>query len=133
MIEVNNTTKSRIDLRLVKRVTAEFLKVHKKSSLDVSIAFIGDQAMRRLNKTYRGKDKPTDILTFDGEQDFLGEIIIDYAQIKRQAKLYSSSIKEELVFILVHGLLHLLGHEDDTEAGRLKMISLGETFIKNKL
>lgn len=133
MIEINNTTRSRIDLSLVETTVRKFLKAHRKSSLDVSVAFIGDRAMKRLNHAYRGKSKPTDILTFEGEGDFLGEIIIDYAQIRRQAKIYSASIKEELVFILVHGLFHLLGYEDETEDERLKMIKLGEAFIKNKL
>ncbi len=95
----------------------------------ISIAFIGDQVMARLNQQYRKLKRPTDILSFAGEGSDLGEIIIDYVQIKRQAKKYSKSINQELIFILVHGLLHLLGHDDETEKDRQKMITLGEKFI----
>lgn len=98
--------------------------------VELSIAFVGDKIIRDLNKVYRGIDKTTDILTFSGEDKFLGEVIIDYAQIKRQAKKFNNSIKKELIFILVHGLLHLLGYDDKTEKGRLEMEEMGEEFIK---
>lgn len=132
MVEINNKTKSKIDLVLVKKIAEKFLLAHGKKNFDVSVAFIGDAAMRALNKKYRKKDKPTDVLSFLGEGKFLGEIIIDYAQIKRQAKLYKNSVRHELIFILVHGLLHLLGYDDKIERGRLEMERLGERFI-NKI
>lgn len=142
MIEINNRTKNQIDLKMIESVIAQFLKKYKKAKTDISLAFISDAEMRKLNKTYRHIDKPTDILSFPVADEsplyergikgsFLGEIVIDYAQIKRQAKLYSGSTREELVFILVHGLLHLLGYEDETEKGRKKMEELGKKFIKD--
>ena len=91
---------------------------------------VGDKTIRKLNKIYRHKDKTTDILSFDGEDDFLGEIIINYAQIKRQAKKFNNTVKKELMFILAHGLLHLIGYDDKDEKGRLKMEKLGNEFIK---
>ncbi|MCK4539694.1 rRNA maturation RNase YbeY [Candidatus Parcubacteria bacterium] len=129
MIEINNKTKAKIDIKLIKKITEDFFSYYKIKNKELSIAFIGDAVMSRLNKQYRGKDKPTDILSFRGEGDELGEIIIDYAQIKRQAKKYSKSVKEELIFILVHGLLHLIGYEDETENGKRKMKKLGKEFI----
>ncbi|MCK4553376.1 rRNA maturation RNase YbeY [Candidatus Parcubacteria bacterium] len=154
-IEINNKTRSKIDLALVKKVAEKFLKYYKKrirrgatnaahanENIEVSIAFIGDKTIRRLNKTYRGINKITDVLAFpdvtvgtspDNEQsNFLGEIIINYIQVKRQAKRFGNSIRQELVFILVHGLLHLLGYDDKTEKGRREMERLGKEFI-NKL
>ena len=106
----------------------------------MSVAFVGDQAMRSLNKAYRRKDKPTDVLSFvykekawPGEPELLGEIVIDYQQIKRQAKPAKKSERQELVFILVHGLLHLAGYDDKTERERLNMIKIGEEFIHGYL
>jgi len=131
MVEINNKTKAKIGLPIVKKTAEKFLKFYKKANKEVSIVFVGDSTIRRLNKIYRGKNKITDILSFEGEDDFLGEIIIDYSQIKRQAKILGNSIKNELIFILVHGLLHLVGYNDDTERGRLNMIRKGEKFIKN--
>ncbi len=130
MVEVNNKTRSRIDLTLVKRVVQKILKYYNIRKGEVSIAFVGDQIIRGLNKRYRGVDKVTDVLAFSGqESSFLGEVIINYAQVKRQAKHYSKSIKQELVFVLIHGLLHLLGYQDKTEKGRREMEELGKRFI----
>jgi len=94
---------------------------------------VGDIKIKALNKTYRGKNSVTDILAFPGEDNFLGELIIDLAQIRRQAKRFSPSFQDELIFILVHGLLHLVGYDDKSIKGKKKMIDLGKTFINEKL
>lgn len=130
MIEINNKTKNKINLALIKKTTEKFLIAYGKKKFDVSIALISDAEIRTLNKKYRKKDKPTDVLSFRGEGKFLGEILIDYAQIKRQAKLYKNSVQSELIFILVHGLLHLISYDDKTEKGRVEMEELGSKFIK---
>lgn len=132
MIEINNLAKSKVNLKLVEKTAKKFLKAHKKANCDLSIAFVGDPEMRALNKQCRKKDNITDVLSFEGEGDFLGEIIIDYAQVKRQAAEYGASAEEELIFILVHGLLHLIGYDDTTEKGREEMIRLGEKFLSKK-
>ena len=131
MVEINNRTKNKINIASVKLTTEKFLLKHKLSKKEVSIAFVGDNEIRKLNKIYRKIDKATDVLSFAGEYDFLGEIVIDYAQIKRQAKEFKKKVDEELIFILIHGLLHLIGYDDKTEKGRQEMIGLGEQFIKN--
>lgn len=130
MIEVANKTRSRINTRLVKKVTKEFLKIYGQEKYDVSIAFVGDIVMQRLNQKYRDIPKPTDVLSFKGSEDLLGEVIIDYAQIKKQAKKFGHTNKQELIFILAHGLLHLLGYDDSTEKGAKEMRKLGEAFIR---
>lgn len=129
MIEINNKTRSKINIGLVRATAENFLKYYKIKNKNLSIAFIGDKVMARLNQQYRKLKRPTDILSFAGAGADLGEIIIDYAQIKRQAQKYSKTTNQELVFILTHGLLHLLGHDDETEKDRQKMIALGEEFI----
>ncbi len=135
-VEVYNKTKAQINLALVETVTKAFLKFYKKSKLDTVIVFIGDKEMQEMNKAYRHKDKVTDVLSFteadneEPEENLLGQIFIDYNQIKRQAKEFSQSDEEELVFILVHGLLHLLGYDDSTEEEAQVMEDLGKAFIK---
>jgi len=131
MIEVNNKTRQKIDISLIKQVTARFLKQYNKQKFDVSIAFVSDQTIRRLNYQYRKINKTTDVLAFPGEENFLGEIIINCIQVKRQARKFSNSYEQELVYILVHGLLHLLGYNDTTEKERLKMEELAKKYIKN--
>jgi len=142
-IEVNNRTRSKININLVKRVVREFARAYKIKQKEISLAFVGDAEIKKLNKNYRQINKPTDILSFAplnnaednligqaGEADYLGELVIDYSQIKRQAGQFGNSAEKELIFILVHGLLHLIGYNDDTEKGRLEMIKMGEEFIR---
>jgi probable rRNA maturation factor len=130
MIEINNTTKFKINRKLIKEVGERFLQSRRLSGKDVSIAFIGDARMRELNRRYRKLDKTTDVLSFAGDDKLLGEIVISPLQIKRQAKENNNSFGRELIFILVHGLLHLCGYDDKTEEDRLRMIKLGNAFIR---
>ena len=120
-----------MDLSLVKRTAEMFGRAYKISKQkEISLAFIGDAEMKKINQAYRGLNQATDVLAFSGEGNYLGEILIDYSQIRRQAGRYNSSAKKEMVFILVHGLLHLIGYDDKTETDRIKMINLGEEFVK---
>jgi len=130
-VEINNKTKAKINLSLVKKIARKFLKKHKKEKKDLSVAFVGDKKIKELNKNYRKINEVTDVLSFPGEEKFLGEIIIDYNQVKRQAGKFGNKPKDELIFILVHGLLHLLGYDDRTEEGRREMERLGNKFLKN--
>jgi len=129
-IEINNRTKLKIDLGLVKKIASAFGKAHKVGDKEVSLAIVGDAEMKQLNRRYRGQNRPTDVLSFAGDDDFLGELVIDYAQVKRQAGRFGQTAREELVFILTHGLLHLIGYDDKTGKQRQKMVKLAEEFIK---
>jgi probable rRNA maturation factor len=126
MIEINNTTKNRINAKKLTAVIEKFVQFYHLRKFDVSVAIVSDAVMKRMNETYRRKSGPTDVLSFMG----LNEIVIDYAQIKRQAKELHKTPEKELIFILVHGLLHLIGYDDRTEKTRLEMIGLGEAFLK---
>jgi probable rRNA maturation factor len=131
MLEINNRTKYKISAKKFAVAAEKFLKSKKLAKKTVSLVFIGDAVMRNLNRRYRGLDKTTDVLSFAGDDDLLGEIVISPAQIKRQAKENSNTFEQELVFIFVHGLLHLAGYNDDTEKKRTAMIKMGEKFILN--
>jgi len=126
MIEVNNTTKAKINSKKIIKIVEAFIKFYKLKNFDVSVAIVSDKVMHDMNLTYRGLDKTTDVLSFCG----LNEIIISHEQIKRQAKELKKGIESELIFILVHGLLHLIGREDNKEVLRLAMIAEGEKFLK---
>ena len=148
-IEINNLTKEKIDCKLLEKVVKIFGQVYKihpvKSrhkagsrgefngvkNKEISIAFVSDAEIKKINFTYRGINKATDVLSFAGEGEYLGEIIIDYNQIKRQAADFKNSAEQELIFVLVHGLLHLLGYDDKKIKEREDMIKRGEKFIKN--
>jgi probable rRNA maturation factor len=131
IIEINNRTKSEINTMAMKKIATKFMNARKKNGKELSMVFVGDKEMRRLNRVYRKIDKTTDVLSFDGDEDIYGEIIICCQQIRRQAKKFGKSTESELAFILVHGLLHLEGYNDETEKERLEMIRMGEEFLKN--
>lgn len=133
-IEINNQAKHKIDLKPVKKVISAFGRAYKiNKNKELSLALVSDREIKKLNLAYRGLNRATDVLSFLGEGDYLGEIIIDYDQIKRQAGKFKNSARQELIFILTHGLLHLVGYDDKTDKARERMIRLGEKFIKNYL
>lgn len=91
--------------------------------VEVYIEFVSASKMKEINKAYRQVDKTTDVLSFPLMSDddiglvILGDIFINYEQIKSQASLYSRTSQEELAYMVVHSSLHLLGydHADDHE------------------
>jgi len=98
----------------------------------VELSFIDDEAMRALNREYRGKDAPTDVLSFtyggatqgraDPDQDPEGEILISLDTAARQAAAAGHGLREEVSVLVIHGLHHILGmdHEDDGEAAAME-------------
>ena len=96
-------------------------------SIEVSVVLVGDSEIHALNAAWRDKDKPTDVLSWplagDNEplEGALGDIVVSVDTAARQAAARGWSVEEELALLFVHGTLHLLGHEDDTEAGSEEM------------
>ena len=87
---------------------------------DLSIAIVSDRRMRALNRQFRGKDKVTDVLSFPAEsRGFLGDIVIAAGVSKRQAREAGHSAATELRVLALHGLLHLLGYDHETDDGRM--------------
>lgn len=92
---------------------------------------VNDPAMRRLNRTYRGKDRTTDVLSFPqmsyGNEPqpstLLGDIVISLPQARRQAREYGVSLYEEVSRLLVHGLLHLLGYDHEQSRYQARVMS----------
>ena len=88
-----------------------------------------DAQIHALNQTWRGVDKATDVLSWpqeeapapDGAEDLLGDVVISLDTAARQAEARQWTLDEELALLLIHGILHLLGHEDETEAGAAQM------------
>jgi probable rRNA maturation factor len=96
---------------------------------ELTIVLAADPAVRRLNRTYRGKDKTTDVLSFpsggarlpDGTQP-LGEIVISVPQAARQAGEAGHSLARELRVLVIHGYLHLLGYDHEVDDGTMKRL-----------
>jgi len=132
--------------RIVVRVRAleEFLgKVRKEIGLGpecVAVRLIGDAEMARLNETYRKKEGPTDVLSFPAEEEgkpgslarqvrkakgkFLGDIAIAPAVAKRNAKSLNRTLPEELKVLILHGVLHLLGYDHESDEGEMERLEM---------
>lgn len=81
----------------------------------------GDAELRRLNRTFRKKDYATDVLSFPAAppNGFLGEIAISYPRATEQASEYGLAVDEEIRILMLHGVLHLLGMDHETDRGRM--------------
>jgi probable rRNA maturation factor len=93
---------------------------------ELSVVFCDDGFIRALNRDYRGLDCPTDVLSFPQEAppegaELLGDIVISLETTQRQAREQRHSLKREAEWLLCHGLLHLLGYDDETEEGLERM------------
>ena len=91
---------------------------------DVSVAIVSDRRMRALNRQFRGKDVATDVLSFPanrtpGVTPFLGDVVIASGVAKQQAKAAGHSVQTEIRVLALHGLLHLLGYDHDTDEGKM--------------
>ena len=93
---------------------------------ELSIALIRDAAIQTLNRDYRGKDKPTNVLSFPstGPAPILGDIIAAHGTVEREAHEGGKSIAAHLTHLLIHGFLHLQGYDHETEDEASKMEAL---------
>lgn len=107
------------DYSYLDKIINKTLEMEGVDSSIFSIVFIDDEKMHELNKTYRGIDRTTDVLSFAFEDNNklcynirqLGEIFVSIPRMQQQAKEYGHSESRELSFLVVHGLLHLLGYD----------------------
>jgi probable rRNA maturation factor len=90
---------------------------------ELSLVFITEDEMCRLHEEYLNDPKLTDVITFDGDPtlDFAGEVLLSPDQARIQAPLFNTSFSAELLLYVVHGWLHLAGHDDTTEDALPKM------------
>lgn len=107
---------------------------------EISLFFCDDETIRRLNREYRGKDAATDVLSFSQREGdllpepldgtvVLGDIVISVPFARRQAERFGRDLEEELIFLSLHGLLHLLGYEDESPSASARMDARVRFFI----
>ena len=131
MIEINNLTSFVINKRSFSTVAKNVLKGENKETETISLAFVDKEEIKKLNKKFRKKNKPTDVLSFALSEDgYLGEIIICPDIVKENAKKYKSSIKKEIMKVFIHGISHLLGYDHEkTEEEALIMEQKQEKYL----
>jgi probable rRNA maturation factor len=112
-------------------LTLEKLNRLREEITDVSIAFVDDESMKTLNRKFRHKNKTTDVLTFPADDSYsdpnrsgrpLGDIVISVDQARRQAAAERHSLAREVRYLIVHGALHALGYDHETDRGEMNAL-----------
>ena len=112
----------------LRRIAAALLVELKQNRAELSIALVGDKEMRPLNRRYREKNQTTDVLSFFIEEQpqpgaaLLGDVVISVEQARRQAQERNKTLKSEMVTLLIHGILHLLGYDHERSARQAKIM-----------
>ena len=118
-----------LDLARLRSIAGRALRALGHTRSEISVSLVGDEEISELNESWRGKKGPTDVLSFslfEGEHreyrgEMLGDIVIGLAAAQRQARERHRALDDELGRLLIHGLLHLLGHDHEVEAEGRRM------------
>ena len=120
MFEINNLTDEKIEeLKYLDEVIKYTLKCENAIDAELVVIIVDNEYIHKINKEYRGVDRPTDVISFALEDEpdikldhrILGDIYISIDKAREQANEYGHSLKRELCFLTVHGVLHLLGYD----------------------
>lgn len=138
----SDAEKQKMQKLLEKGLSAVLSLCDESDEAEVSLSLVTDDQIRQLNRDYRGIDRPTDVLSFalkeDNPQDpqvfgvqdnLLGDIVISVERAQCQADEYGHSFERELLYLAIHGILHLLGYDHETEEERVTMRTKEEEVL----
>lgn len=110
MIEINNLTEEKIDSKWIESIVFNTLKLENKE-IDISIAIVPIEEMKRVNNQYRNKDKSTDVLSFEE----INEIMVCLDNVRENGDNFNDEFKK----VLIHGTLHVLGYDHEKDSGEM--------------
>jgi len=133
-----------IDRRSIRRLVSAILADHDRREADLTIVFTDDAFVRTLNREYRDVDRATDVLSFsmeegdaagappadEGVEDLLGDVVISADRAAVQARRYRRPVDHEILKLVAHGVLHLLGHDHTRAPERLAMRKLENDYVR---
>ena len=118
MIELDNQTEFLPNTERLEAIAEDL------TDRDLELTLCDDETIRELNREYRGIDRPTDVLSFPLEGDLpglpLGSLVISVDRVRAKAAELGHSEEEELTLLFIHGLLHLLGYDHETDSGEMR-------------
>ena len=137
MIEINNLTEEKLKEIDELDDYGTYLLDYMNIDASFSVIIVDNEKIHEINKTYRGIDRPTDVISFALEEDedyevkerLLGDIYISIDKVYEQAKSYGHSVKRELFFLVTHGFLHLLGYDHMEKKDEEVMFPLQEKIL----
>lgn len=125
--------------RKLKRIALQVLDLVGQGQAELSIALIGNAEMRELNAKFRNKDYATDVLSFGAGEELpaavklLGDVVISVEKAREQASTRGRPLHEEMVMLLIHGILHLLGYDHERSAKEARIMGRLEKKIYGTL
>ncbi|MEA2092835.1 MAG: rRNA maturation RNase YbeY [Patescibacteria group bacterium] len=127
-VSLKNLTRFCIDEKSVSTVLQKILEKEGKKE-EVSVVFVGSKKIKELNKTYRGKNYVTDVLSFVfDEKNFLGEVFVCPAKVKKDFQ--KENFTKEFFRVIIHGVLHLCGYRHNTTESEKKMNKRTEYYLE---
>jgi rRNA maturation RNase YbeY len=118
--------------RKFKKLIDEIIKSEKKIIADISFIITSDDNLRIINKEFLKHDYFTDVISFDysSEKNISGEIYISQDTVKRNSIEYNVRFNNEMLRVMIHGILHLVGYNDETETEKQEMTRLEDKFVQ---
>ncbi len=115
----------------LRRWLAGVARDHGQSINEITFVIMGDPALLDFNQRYLGHDYYTDVITFAGQvgAGLSGDVLMSYPRIRENAKTFQVPVQLELRRVMVHGVLHLLGHADKTKREKVAMRALEDRFL----
>lgn len=137
MFEIFNETNETIDIKDIETLLNNTVKFLSIEEAIFNVIIVDDEKIHEINREYRNVDRPTDVISFALEDDktmtsevrILGDIYVSIDTARHQAYEYYNTEKEELRFLIIHGLLHLLGYDHMNESDEKEMMSLEEEVL----
>jgi probable rRNA maturation factor len=121
-----------VSQRSTVRIVSTILKREKKPDAEVSVVFVGDKNIRKLNREHLSHDFVTDVLTFamDGSPTLEAEIYVNPRQAERQARKFGVTARNEMIRLIAHGTLHAAGYDDRRTKDKRKMFEKQERYVR---
>jgi probable rRNA maturation factor len=129
---LNRQKRVPVDMKEVRAFTRRLRAVLKLGCRELNVCFVDDRTIGRLNARYRRKSRPTDVLSFPWKEErsgngqlsrefkgFLGDVVISAEMARRNARAEGHSTANEIRWLILHGLLHLLGYDHETDRGEM--------------
>jgi probable rRNA maturation factor len=129
MIEVNNLMARRIENSFLSKIAKKVLIGENIGTMEISIVLLGPAKMKELNHQYRRRNAATDVLSFLYQGS--GEIVICPTEVKKNTREFNNTFNNELVKVLIHGLLHLAGYDHEkSQGGAREMMAKQNYYLK---
>ena len=138
-VSVDSRWASHIEATALAHAASETLRLagHNPETLALTVHITDATTIQQLNRRYRGQNKPTDVLSFSVDEidpdtglRYLGDVIIAYPMAEAQARRGGHALDDEMVLLTVHGVLHLLGYDDQAPLARKRMWALQERILE---